>query len=122
MTEIKKPDLTLYANSLLSKWGFGDGDAISDYIWENLNDLAYKVNEHKLLLHLVKKYLLPKLNHKIEVIFIGTHHNPVRAEMIDGENYSNWYEDDEWNNKLKPDSVDISVEDVKKAILEISSQ
>lgn len=106
--------ITLHTSDLLSKWGFCDGDILDDFIWDN--DYEYKVLKHKLLFRLVKKFLLPKLNHKIEVCFFDTIHNPVRAEMIDGIDYSNWFDDDEWDNKLKPESVEIKEEDIIKEI------
>lgn len=99
-------DLTLYSTGLLSKWGFMDGDVVDDWIYDNGLWEKYKdIDDHKILEELVGKYLLPKLNHKVSTCFVGTNHNPVRADSIDHKLYGNWYEDDEWENKLKPESV-----------------
>lgn len=106
--------IRLYSRGLLSKWGFSDGDILSDFIYEN--DLDFKLSEHKLLESLIKRHLLPKLNHKIEVCFMMTNHNPVRAEMIDGVDYSNWYEDDEWDTKLQPEFVEITYDQILEEV------
>lgn len=84
----------MYADDLLSKWGFGDGDRLGEFIYEEMNVYDFEYNEHKLLEELVKRYLLPKLDKKVEIYFISTIHNPVRAEYIDGEPYENHYNHD----------------------------
>lgn len=60
--------VTLRAESLLNKWGFGDGDIIRD-------DAGPR---HELLTQLVTQHLLPLLP-GVEVFEICTIHNPVRA-------------------------------------------
>lgn len=88
-------NLVLYADDLLSKWGFGDGDRLSDWVYESFNRFDFEYNNHKLLEELVKRFLLPKLDKKVEISFISTIHNPVRAEMIDGIYYQNHYKHDD---------------------------
>ena len=88
-------NLILHSDSLLSKWGFSDGDIISDYVYDNAGIDDFSYNPHKVLEELVKRYLLPKLDKKVEIMFIDTNHNPVRAEMIDGEYYENHYNHDD---------------------------
>lgn len=85
----------MYADDLLSKWGFGDGDRLSDYIDAEFSSYAFEVNSHKVLEELVKRYLLPRLDKKVETMFISSIHNPVRAEMIDGVYYENHYKHDD---------------------------
>ena len=91
----------LSATSLYSKYGFYDGDLLYKY-FNNLIDgrgnpcfkgakecynlfLQIK-NEDRTLIHqyllpfLVKKYLVPQLNTKLETIIIKTRHNPIRAK------------------------------------------
>jgi hypothetical protein len=88
-------NLVLYADDLLSKWGFGDGDRLSDWVYDEFKRYDFEYNNHKVLEELVKRFLLPKLEKKVEIMFIGTIHNPVRAEMIDGEYYQNQYNHDD---------------------------
>ena len=60
--------VVLFAESLLSKWGFEDGDMLAD-------DTGVR---HELLVQMVKHHLLPLLQ-GVEVFEIRTCHNPVRA-------------------------------------------
>lgn len=106
--------ITLYTAGLFSKWGFGDGDILSDFMYDT--DNLYRVNEHKLLFRLVRKFVLPVLNYKVEVCYVKTIHNPVRAEMVDGEDYSNWYEDDHWDKDIEPKRIDISYDDALEEV------
>lgn len=104
----------MYADDLLSKWGFSDGDRLSDYVFEESRAYDFQFDCHKALEELVKRYLLPKLDKKVEVMFVESIHNPVRAEMIDGEYYTNHYEHDD--NGLLGDVV---VELDREQVLEI---
>lgn len=88
-------DFTMHADDLLSKWGFDDGDSLSNYIYDTMGIEDYKYNSHKLLHELVIRYLLPKINSRVEVMFIDGMHNPIRAEYIDGVLYTNHYKFDD---------------------------
>ena len=59
--------IRLHAFSLCSKFGFDDGDLLSS---------------HAVLIAVVRKYLLPLLDPRIEVEEINTHHNPIRATTL----------------------------------------
>lgn len=109
----------MYANDLLSKWGFGDGDRLSDFLYENNSKFGYKVDTHKLLEELVKRYLLPKIDKKVEIFYITTNHNPVRAEMIDGKYYQNHYEHDD-EDLLGDVSIELTLEEVEAVAKEMS--
>ena len=109
MSEEKK--FVMYPDSLLSKWGFGDGDALSDFLYENDVEHKVRLNSHKLLEELVKRFLLPKLSKKVEIFYIESIHNPVRAEMIDGEYYTNHYEFDD-DGLLGDEPVSVSLETI----------
>tara|TARA_R110000782_G_C14513166_1_gene380162 strand:- start:106 stop:486 length:381 start_codon:yes stop_codon:yes gene_type:complete len=109
-------DFVMYANDLLSKWGFGDGDRLKDYVFEELDTYDFEFNCHKALEELVKRYLLPKLDKKVEIFFISGMHNPVRAEMIDGIYYENHYKHDD-NDLLG----DVTVEVTREQVLEVMS-
>lgn len=77
--------LRLHSESLLSKWGFNDGD-VPDDAWDycEANGLNPE-NWHATLIRLVRDYLLPVLEQDVEVVEIGTIHNPIRAKDIDAE-------------------------------------
>jgi hypothetical protein len=77
-------DLTLYAEGLLSRWGFGDGDVVDDWWWEVFDEPA----PDEALEELVEQLLLPVLTehgHTFEAYRIGTIHNPIRLRVLDGE-------------------------------------
>jgi hypothetical protein len=78
-------DLTLFAFGLLSKWGFGDGELVDDWWWEEF-DGPPPVEDA--LEQLVEQLLLPVLTehgHTFEAYRIGTTHNPIRLRVLDGE-------------------------------------
>jgi hypothetical protein len=102
----------MYADDLLSKWGFGDGDRLSDFMYENNSKFESKVDSHKLLEELVKIYLLPKLKDKVEIFYVQSNHNPVRAEMINGVYYTNHYEHDD-HGLLGDVAVELTLEEIE---------
>lgn len=82
-----EPRFTLHAESLLSKWGFGDGDALEDWWWDNFDEEP-PFNDHDVLYALVLAHLVPAIEeagHSVEVFRIHTIHNPVRGRRLDGE-------------------------------------
>lgn len=91
----------LDAESLLSKWGFGDGDALDDWWWDNYDD-APTVNTDDLLYALVVAYLVPALRdagYEVELERIGTNHNPVRARTLNGVEVDHY---DTGRDRLEP--------------------
>jgi hypothetical protein len=88
MSEHPNTGLVLWADSLCSKWGFGDGDApeaVEDW-WEESGRGYADLDWHPILIRLVRSYLLTALaqHHNVQVYEISTIHNPIRAEVIDG--------------------------------------
>lgn len=83
-------DLILDAEELLSKWGFSDGDILSNWWWDfNNDDPPFLEEEHDVLFSLVETYLVPVIKEagrEIEIYRIHTNHNPVRASTLDGVN------------------------------------
>lgn len=78
---------TLHADSLWSKFGFGDGDLL----WEPLCDLGFEdVSDRVVLKRCIHKYLLPALPSPVEVWEIGGIHNPVRAVDFGKEDAPEW--------------------------------
>lgn len=76
------------ASGLLSKWGFGDGDA-PDLVLDYCDELAvaYPSSEtwHAVLTAVVRQLLAPLLDEHVELVEIDTIHNPIRAERVDGQ-------------------------------------
>lgn len=108
-------NFVMYADDLLSKWGFGDGDRLGEWVYDWSGRFDFEYNEHKVLEELVKRFLLPKLDKKVEISFMSTIHNPVRAEMIDGEYYTNHYEHDD-NGLLG----DVKIEVTKEQFIKVA--
>jgi hypothetical protein len=80
--------IRLEANCLFSKYGFEDGDILSDIIWDMDIDhtkiMKFELRGHDLshavLIKLVEERLLPILPRHIVTDRIITAHNPIRAE------------------------------------------
>lgn len=76
--------ITLCVSSLASKFGFGDGDVVTDYIFDNDLEPAFDYDEHDILVRLVEHHLLPLIPH-VTCHRVGSIHNPIRcdAEFVD---------------------------------------
>lgn len=111
--------LRLYGSSLTSKWGFSDGDVVFDWLYDNgyENDVPENgIAEHDVLADLVRTHLVPVIEaagHTIELVEIGTIHNPIRAERIDGQPID-WYDLD--NDSIDELYVDVTREQIINAI------
>lgn len=87
--------VTLFADDLWSKFGFGDGDCLddilfdaedeSDWPWANLQprQVAGRDDEfhidHELLIRVVERFLVPQFPVPVALERVGTCHNPIRA-------------------------------------------
>lgn len=112
---------------LLSKWGFGDGDCLDDFLDDNgfgdvwsqergkIPDEAFGF-DHRVLIRVVEAYVLPAVreHHDIEIFRVHTIHNPIRASKLDGEDVDNY---GDWQD-LTPPSVEVPAE----AILAIARE
>ncbi len=96
-------------SSLLSKWGFDDGDMLDEFCEQHYYEAFDKSLQfdHELLCAVVKKHVIPKLDQKVEVITLRTIHNPIRVASVDGENV-NVYEDGDI--KLTPSTIEVTDE------------
>jgi hypothetical protein len=93
--------IRLYAYSLGSKFGFQDGDILSEPLLDALGfDLWKDCGQHEILVDLVRERLLPLLP-GVEVYELGTAHNPIRAT-------------DEWGDFCRDSDVfvDVPIADV----------
>lgn len=105
--------LTLHSASLLSKYGFNDGDE-PDALLDELDrrGIAYPNSGewHAALTRLVREHLVPALDQRVEVVEIETNHNPIRAQTVDGADVSDqWYETDA-TTTLTPDAVSVPID------------
>jgi hypothetical protein len=114
-----EPTLNLWADALLSKWGFGDGD-MPDDVWDYLDEHGpLHVDWHAVLRLLVRRHLIPALEdagHQIEVYDVETIHNPIRASKGDGVEVD--YPSDD-HIHLRLDGVRVSWEQIDQAIREV---
>jgi hypothetical protein len=121
MTE---PALRLYSVSLLSKWGFNDGDEPDSWLdWCEEQGVDYNIvgwDWHAVLRQLVREHLLPKLEQRVVLVDIDTIHNPIRAESVDDVEID-WYQDYP-DDMLTPEGVDIPYTEVLRVALEIQSK
>lgn len=108
--------VTPHSASLLSKWGFGDGDQL-DWLAEHGD-----FDHDKTLCALVRRKLLPALTQKVEVEEISTIHNPIRARTVDGVDVTHLHYDGEWHAEmLTPESVDVPGAEVLAIAREVSA-
>jgi hypothetical protein len=76
----------VFPDCLYSKWGFKDGDLLREWSGRWHHDLRRPgVDQHLVLVRLVREYVLPKLDQRVEVVVEqGTVHNPIRAASVNG--------------------------------------
>ncbi len=71
--------LVLDAACLAHKWGFYDGDVVSEFLADNNVFIDCTGNSNQMTTDVVKKYLLPLIPN-VEVYEVCTHHNPIRCK------------------------------------------
>jgi hypothetical protein len=108
-------DLRLHAGSLTSKWGFSDGDLVGDWALDNdaLADIdeVLALDEHAVLIALVRQHLMPALAaYGIVLAEISTNHNPIRARTVNGVEVD-WY-DTKWAWPFEDITVTVPAADV----------
>lgn len=110
---MSEPTLTLFADCLLSKWGFGDGDVPDAYLdWCDDNGHPYPGDWHTVLRTLVRTRLVPALHQRVEVVDIETSHNPIRAERVDGVDVRDWWRNTDSGMTLTPECVEVPYAEV----------
>lgn len=93
--------IDFYAEDLLQKFGFGDGDMLYDFVKEH--DLG--VDDRGLLMAVVEQLVVPQLDQAVETYTLCTLHNPIRARTIDGEEASIY-------STLTPEYIEVSEADI----------
>lgn len=104
--------MRFYTDSLLSKWGFGDGDMLDDLLFDN--GLPYG---HDVLIRVVRNKILPVIQQNVEVYEISTNHNPIRAKAVDGIEVDDYNYNP--NIKLTPEYVDVPDSEILELAREI---
>ncbi|WP_433355598.1 hypothetical protein ACQP25_17165 [Microtetraspora malaysiensis] len=107
---------------MLSKWGFNDGD-VPDDLLDYCDDRGIPSPDgwDEVLHTLVVERLLPALDQRVEIVRVGTSHNPVRALTVDGVDVTDeWYGDKE-RTSLTPDCVEVPMSEVVEVMLAMST-
>lgn len=81
-------NLTLRSTDLLSKYGFGDGDQFSNFVYDNrYDDVKWTTQEFpmdkEVTKRAVERYLLPALPVPVRLQCFVTPHNSVRVHPDD---------------------------------------
>jgi hypothetical protein len=112
----------LFSQSLLSKWGFNDGDAPDRWFdWCDERGIDWTVVAHwrnGILPVLVRRFLLPAIDQDVTLVKIGTNHNPIRAGTVGGADVSDFWYGDADGPVLTPEYVEVPFE----TVLEIAMQ
>lgn len=117
-----EPKLTLFADGLLSKWGFNDGDVPDDILdWLEAHGHGWRIEWHPVLKMLVERHLLPVLAQRVEIVNIGTNHNPVRAQTVDGTDVEGCWSGPQPEPTLTPEYVEIPMSEVAKIAAELGA-
>ncbi len=98
--------MRFYTSGLLSKWGFGDGDMLDEMLWDAG---IYLDDSHTLLIRIVRELVLPRIEQKVEVFEIGTIHNPIRADTVNGKRVDHCA-DDPGVPPLTPEFIEVPEE------------
>jgi len=93
--------IEFYPDGLLHKFGFGDGDMMFDLI--EAHDLG--VDHQDLLIAVVERLMVPRLDQQVETYTLPSLHNPIRARTIDGEQA-------DFGDTLTPEIIDVQVADI----------
>jgi hypothetical protein len=111
--------LTLFSSSLLSKWGFNDGDDPYDWLdYCEANGIDYNEVDFPLV-ELVRRFLLPRIEQPITVVEVETCHNPIRAETVDGVDMTEVWFGRAPEPTLTPEYVEVPMSEVARLALEL---
>lgn len=118
MPSVTGPTMTLFSSSLLSKWGFNDGDVPELWLdWCEAQGIDYKAFDFPWAA-LVRKYLVPVIEQDITVVDIETMHNPIRAATVDGVDVTEVWSGRAPGPILTPDAVDVPMDEVLRLALD----
>lgn len=116
------PRVTLFSSSLLSKWGFNDGDAPDDWLdYCEAHGIDYNEVDFPLT-ELVRRYLLPAIEQNVTAVEIETIHNPIRVETVDGVDVTEVWFGRAPEPTLTPEYVEIPIAEVARIAQEVHSR
>lgn len=112
-----EPVITLFSSSLLSKFGFNDGDGPNEW-WDHCDanglDLDYPLEE------IVRRYLVPRLEQDVTVVHIETCHNPIRVETVNGVDVTEAWFGRAPEPTLTPEYVEVPLSEALKIAQEVA--
>jgi hypothetical protein len=112
--------MRFWTDGLISKWGFDDGDQLSDYCYD-LSEEGVKVEDHDLLIAVVKRKILPALDQHLDLEVISTIHNPIRATHVDGLDVRSAHYEPDFPSPITPEFVDVPEEVIRALAVELSA-
>lgn len=107
--------VTFFAEGLLSKFGFHDGDLVS---WVRQHDKNFC--PHDVLTHIVRMHLVPLIPAQVETTEIGCCHNPIRAKRVNGAAIDWYSENIIVRDLLRPVSLTLSGQEVLAVAKELN--
>ncbi|WP_236241147.1 hypothetical protein [Streptomyces sp. CC228A] len=109
--------VTLFSSSLLSKWGFNDGDEPEAWLnWCDTHGIDYTRLDYPLAA-LVREHLLPVIEQPVTAVDIETCHNPIRIDTLHGVDVTNYWRDTSVEGLLTPEKVDVPMTEVLRLAL-----
>jgi hypothetical protein len=119
---VDKPDLWLGADCLTSKWGFNDGDLPEPFMdyWDEVGVDYVPMDWKATLRKLVRDHLVPALEaagHELTVSDRSSHHNPIRADVIDGVDIQATTNNIDSPVPLRVEGVTVPYDEVMRAVV-----
>lgn len=105
--------MIFHTDDLLSKWGFGDGDALEYFFGDDaeISEMLSEIDEHEALTKIVKEFVIPHISQTLTIEVLPTNHNPVRASTVDGVRVD-YRAGPNQTIKLTPEKIAVPVSDV----------
>jgi hypothetical protein len=114
---VAEVQLTLLSHSLLSKWGFNDGEDPDAWLdWCDRQGIDWSQLDFPLVA-LVRQYLVPAIEQDVSVVEIETSHNPIRVETIDGKDVRHVWTGLVDEPALTPEAVEVPMTEVLRLAL-----
>jgi len=117
--------MIFHTDSLISKWGFDDGDILENFAFNNNLEFEYDPDKshsgsHSALIKLVCEHILPKLDQEVIVQEISCIHNPIRALTVNGRDASAFWHESFSPPFITPATIYIPNEIVLEIVKEFS--
>lgn len=93
--------VAFYPEGLLHKFGFSDGDLLVDLMEEH----HVEVDRSDLLVAVVERLVVPRLDQRVETYTLSSLHNPIRASTVDGA-------EADLDSVLTPEVIEVPVPEI----------